>query len=198
MNLFCICRGIENRTQASRSQTVNTTIMLYPDGSFVSRPKSYHQLNKNASTNLVCYTVAMKLFVGAKGLILNKEGKILIVKEADQYIDGEGCCPGQWDLVGGRIESEESLFEGLEREIMEESGLQVTVGELLGVAENFPVMKGEKVHIVRVYYVCTTEDDEVKLSSDHDEYRWVLPSECDELPLMQNIVEMFKKYKTTI
>ena len=162
------------------------------------RPKSYHQPNKNASPNLVCYTVAMKLFVGAKGLIVNKDGKILIVKEADQYIDGEGCCPGEWDLVGGRIEPEESLLEGLQREVTEESGLTVTVGDLLGVADNFPIMKGEKVHIVRVYYICTAENTNVTLSSDHDEYRWVLPTECDDLPLMENIVHMLKKYKTTL
>lgn len=136
----------------------------------------------------------MKLFVGAKGLIVREDGKVLIVKEADQYIDGEGCCPGEWDLVGGRIEPEEPLLEGLAREIQEESGLTVTVGELLGVAENFPIMKSEKVHIVRVYYVCTTESDIVTLSSDHDEYRWVLPDECDNLPLMANIVDMFKIY----
>ena len=140
----------------------------------------------------------MKLFVGAKGLIVRQDGKVLIVKEADQYIDGEGCCPGEWDLVGGRIEPEESLLEGLAREIIEESGLTVTVGELLGVAENFPTMKGEKVHIVRVYYICTTVNDDVKLSSDHDEYRWISPIEASELPLMENIVHMLKKYNAAL
>ena len=140
----------------------------------------------------------MKLFVGVKALITRHDGKVLVVREATHYIDGEGCCPGEWDVVGGRIQPEETLLEGLQREIMEESGMRVRVGTIVGVAENFPTMKGEVVHIIRVFYACSTEESEVKLSSDHDAYEWISPTEQTDLPLMENVAEMFKNYSKNL
>lgn len=134
----------------------------------------------------------MKLFVGAKGLISRPDGKVLIVREGSLY--DEGTELGNFDVVGGRIEPEEQILEGLKREIAEESGLMVQVGQLLGVTENFPVIKGEKVHIIRVYYVCTTEDATVTLSQDHDSFEWILPSEYENYSIMDDVREMFKKY----
>ncbi len=155
-------------------------------------PELHHQLNKNASRRLVCYTVAMKLFVGAKGLVARPDGKVLIVREGSQYDEGSEL--GNWDVVGGRIEPHEPLLEGLAREVFEESGLKVTVGALLGVTENFPVIKGETVHIIRVYYACTTLETEAVLSQDHDAHEWIDPEAYESYGLMKDVAEMFKIY----
>lgn len=138
----------------------------------------------------------MKLFVGAKGLIVRPDGKILIVREGSSH--DEGTELGNWDVVGGRIEPEEPLLDGLAREIMEESGLTVTVGRLLGVTENFPVIKGEMVHIIRAYYACTTTETEAVLSQDHDAHEWIDSTTYESFNLMDDVVEMFKKYNTTL
>jgi 8-oxo-dGTP diphosphatase len=138
----------------------------------------------------------MKLFVGAKGLIARDDGKVLIVREGNLYEEGTEL--GNWDVVGGRIEPEEPLFEGLAREVTEESGLNVVVGQLLGVTENFPTIKGETVHIIRTYYACTTRDEIVKLSSDHDAYEWIDPTSFDSYGLMDDVKEMFKKYNALV
>jgi 8-oxo-dGTP pyrophosphatase MutT (NUDIX family) len=52
----------------------------------------------------------MKLFVGAKGLLVN-EGKILLLRESKEYIDGTK--EGKRDVPGGKIEPEETVYEGL-------------------------------------------------------------------------------------
>jgi 8-oxo-dGTP diphosphatase len=111
----------------------------------------------------------MKLFVGVKAIIVHEE-KFLLIREA-KY--DEGTCEGKWDAPGGRINPEESLFQGLEREVMEESGLTVVPGKLLGVFETFHTIKGEECHIVRIYYECISTTNVVRLSSDHDQYDWV-------------------------
>lgn len=133
----------------------------------------------------------MQLFVGAKGFIQRPDGKVLIVREGASYIEGTEL--GKWDVVGGRINSDEPIIKGLKREIYEESGLEVTVGEVLGVHENFPTINGEQVHIIRIYYACTTDVDVVTLSDDHDAYEWIDPNDSDVYPIMDDVADLLKQ-----
>jgi 8-oxo-dGTP diphosphatase len=136
----------------------------------------------------------MKLFVGAKALVARPDEKVLIVRESAAY--EEGTNTGFWDVVGGRIESEEPLFDGLRREILEESGLEVVVGEVVYVAEGFPVIKGEKVHVIRVYFCCRCEASSVCLSTDHDKYEWIDPADSGLYKMPNDVTEAFEKYLT--
>jgi len=132
----------------------------------------------------------MKLFVGAKGVIHNN-GKVLLLRESGNY--EEGAQSGKWDVAGGRIEPEETVREGLIREIKEESGLTIVPGPLLGVFDGFPIIKGEKCHVVRLYFLCETMSEEIILSNDHDQFRWVEPKSAKDLLLMDDIAEMLQK-----
>ena len=146
-----------------------------------------------ASRQLNCYNARMNLRVAAKGLIKNSEGKILIMHEdAQEYID---CTEdNKWDVVGGRIETSETLHDGLKREILEESGLSIVVGEVIEVTETFPNIHDEDQHIVRVYYSCITQDRIVTLSKDHDEYKWIDPTLHRQHNLMDDLHDVFEKY----
>lgn len=64
--------------------------------------------------------------VSAGGLIENDQGKILMVKTP---LRG-------WEIPGGQVEAEESITDALKREIKEETGLDVKVGNLLAVHSN--------------------------------------------------------------
>lgn len=134
----------------------------------------------------------MQLFVGAKGLV-HYDGKVLLVRESSAYLDGSEV--GKWDMVGGRIEPEETVKEGLVREVREECGLEVVPGKLLGAFDGFPVIRGEKCHVVRLYFMCEAQDVAVRLSDDHDEYDWVDPGDWGEKVLMGDIAEMLAAYK---
>lgn len=130
----------------------------------------------------------MKLFVGTKGLVVRPDGKVLIVRESSAYEDGTE--EGKWDVVGGRIEPNETVFEGLVREVKEESGLSVTPGKLLGVFDGFPNIRGEACHVVRLYFACTAESDTVVLSQDHDAYEWIDPARYEPKHFADDIEEM--------
>ena len=133
----------------------------------------------------------MQLFVGAKGVVHYK-GKVLLVRESSGYTDGTKA--GKWDFVGGRIEPEEKIRAGLVREVKEESGLDVEPGEVLGVFDGFPEIRGEKCHVVRIYFLCEATSDAVVLSEDHDLYDWVDPQDIGDKMLMDDIQEMLKAY----
>jgi 8-oxo-dGTP pyrophosphatase MutT (NUDIX family) len=97
-------------------------------------------------------------------------------------------------VPGGRINPEEPILEGLQREIIEETGLVVKVGDVMGVYESFSNIKGEDCHIVRVYYVAYLETiEEVNLSTDHDFCEWVSLEDLADKQLMSNLEELVHK-----
>ena len=60
----------------------------------------------------------------AVGAIIVREGAVLLVRR------GRGAEVGKWSIPGGRVEFGESLADAVAREVLEETGLQVTAGEL--------------------------------------------------------------------
>src|SRR5215216_6397991 len=62
--------------------------------------------------------------ISAGALFFDEQGRLLIVKPT--YKDG-------WEIPGGVVERDESPLQGCLREIREEIGLQVTLGQLLTV-----------------------------------------------------------------
>lgn len=131
----------------------------------------------------------MRLFVGAKGII-EYDGKILLLRESSKYVDGTEV--GKWDVPGGRIDPEETLRDGLIREVKEESGLDIEPGTLLGAFDGFPNIKGEECHVIRLYYHCIAKTNEVVLSNDHDMHEWVTPGAYDDKKLVSDIAEMIQ------
>lgn len=135
----------------------------------------------------------MKFFFGIKGVIARSDGKVLIVRESSKYEDGTEL--GKWDVVGGRIEPEESIYDGLRREVREESGLEIEIGKSLGVTENFIKIKDESCHIVRAYFACTVVGDEdVTLCDDHDAFDWIEPRTHKDWNLMEDLHVIAEEY----
>ncbi|WP_339264801.1 NUDIX domain-containing protein [Paenibacillus sp. FSL W8-0187] len=69
--------------------------------------------------------------VATGGFVEDGHGNILLVKTRD----------GGWVYPGGQVEVGENLIDGLIREIKEESGIDVSVGSLVGVYSNTGIQK---------------------------------------------------------
>lgn len=117
--------------------------------------------------------------VAVKAVIRNSEGKFLIMREGER-----------WQAVGGRLEKGEKLEDGLRRETEEETGItDLEVGKAIHVDEWFAKPEGELKHIVAIFFLCRSSTNEVRLSSEHQEFAWVTPDELDEYETLEKEIK---------
>ncbi|MEK4063828.1 MULTISPECIES: NUDIX hydrolase [unclassified Paenibacillus] len=124
------------------------------------------------------------IIVAVKGVIVHG-GRILLVRRAAR--DSVGA--GTWECAGGKIEFGEDLEAALEREIYEETGLAVTVGNLL-YATSF--LTDPARQLVIITYLCRSTDHAVQLSEEHSDYKWCTRLELQRL-LPAGILAEFEK-----
>ncbi|AGA76785.1 NUDIX domain-containing protein [Echinicola vietnamensis] len=105
--------------------------------------------------------------VGA--IIFNPRGEVLLCKSAkwnDQYV-----------IPGGHIEKGEQMETALVREVKEETGLDVYDLQLVSVQESVNSDHfSEKRHFIFIDFTCRTDQYDVVLNDEADEYAWVKPS----------------------
>lgn len=122
------------------------------------------------------------LQVGVKALLLNKEGKYLILhRNIEVYPEVNN----PWDIVGGRIDPGTSLIDNLKREILEETKLELLDTPKLIAAQD--ILKEDK-HVVRLTYIANIEGEPV-LETEHDAFKWLSLEELKVLPGLDSYVK---------
>ena len=84
---------------------------------------------------------------------------------------------GKWEFPGGKIEDGESPQCALEREILEELGIRVLVGDLL--LREATEVDGETIDLA--FFETAIRGGLPTRSTDHDELRWFHVDEIDRL-----------------
>ena len=118
--------------------------------------------------------------------------KVLVLKESEKYKEGTNA--GKFDIVGGRVEPGQRFDESLLREIKEETGLQARIGKPFFVNEWRPEVKGEKWQIIATFFECHVDDDQIQLSQDHDECKWINPEEYKSHNLIEQLHPAFEAF----
>ena len=120
----------------------------------------------------------MKLQVGVKVLLQNSKDEYLLIRRSHS-MNGEP--EAHWDIPGGRIKPEEKLHEALEREIREETGLEIDGAFQLLAAQDIMV-PAKDLHVVRLTYT-TSGEGNVIISDEHQDILWVTAQEAFDLNL---------------
>ncbi|MFH0737344.1 MAG: (deoxy)nucleoside triphosphate pyrophosphohydrolase [Candidatus Micrarchaeota archaeon] len=100
--------------------------------------------------------------------IIRKGERILLAQRKDD-------CPrepGRWEFPGGKVEEGESPQEALDREIMEELGVRITVGKLFATS----LLEKCGVAIKLDAYLAEWASGEAK-ALDCRDFRWVAADE---------------------
>ena len=120
-------------------------------------------------------------------IIINDE--VLIIKRKTEPD------AGKWTIPGGAINVGEKIKDGLKREIFEETGLEVEVGNLLDIAEKiFKDSKGKIIyHYVILDYLCKYISGSMKASSDAEELMLVKMCDLDKMELVNGTRRVIEK-----
>lgn len=114
---------------------------------------------------------------GVVGSILEKNGKILLMREADKGPD-----QGKWSHPAGWLDVGENPIEAAKRETLEESGYELEPTALLGVYSlvraDVAEVLGATPHSVKLIFIGRILNETPHpLSSDSTETKWYSPEE---------------------
>lgn len=129
--------------------------------------------------------------IAVRAVIIRDDGKILLIKESEKYEGGTQI--GLYDFPGGKIEIGETFQEAIKREVFEEVGLEISIGEPFYVDEWRPVVRNEKLQIICIFFKCKIISNEVSLSKDFDHYTFLTLEDSLNLPLMKEVKSAIEK-----
>jgi mutator protein MutT len=109
-------------------------------------------------------------YVGV-GAVIVQDGKVLLVKRKHEPL------AGRWSLPGGAVEVGETLEGCLVREMLEETGLEISVGPVIEVLDRISHDEDGRVlyHFVLVDYLCWPTGGALSADSDVAEAVFVDP-----------------------
>ena len=138
-----------------------------------------------------------KLTVATKMIFLAPDNTVLMLREAATNPDG--IHEGKLHFPGGRIEWGETVQEGLAREVLEETGIDVSKMEtaLFETSEWRPKIRNEQWQIIALFFLIKVDrKPQVELSVEHDTVEWVLVDKYQENSrVMKNVHHVFDTLK---
>jgi 8-oxo-dGTP pyrophosphatase MutT (NUDIX family) len=144
------------------------------------------------------------------GLMVNEYGEVLVADE--QFKSGIRATK----FPGGGLELGEGTREGLQREFMEETGIDVVIEEHFYTTDYFqPSFYDDHSQLISIYYIVSSShwrnipiaskpfDFEVTLGQEAESFRWVtLPQLLEEpmlnLPVDKLVVKLFCEQRMSI
>lgn len=182
----------------SMKNFIETT--LNQDRAGVQRSKNLRRdVTANPNSELKPYQASSELNEGDKkkekdknavAVIVNNDNKILLLKRGEKA----PWMPSKWSLVGGRIEKKETPQQAVEREIEEETGL-----EIKKFTKSFSIER--HADSIEHVFACRYEGEPTDIELDTDEntnYGWYDVSEMEYLDTVPHLIEyitlVFKKY----
>lgn len=128
--------------------------------------------------------------------MISDQSRLLILKKSEDVFNKQE----QWELPGGLLEIDEDLKDSLIREVKEETGLAISVGEIVTVRDrwepHFKLADGRVVDVrcLLLAFHCQKITGTLKLSSEYTDYRWVLRSELKKFKFYDQEDRLIKDY----
>jgi ADP-ribose pyrophosphatase YjhB (NUDIX family) len=125
----------------------------------------------------------------AVGAIVVKDGRVLLARR------GREPSYGLWSVPGGAVRLGEGLKAAAQREIREECGIEIEVGDIIEVIERMVRDADGRIqyHYVIVDYLSRWVSGHLRPSSEVLEARWVPPEEFPQYPMTVGTAEVIRR-----
>lgn len=119
------------------------------------------------------------------GVVLHDDSVLLIRRATEPGA-------GLWSVPGGRVEFGETMTAAVERELLEETGLTVQCGDLIGWVERASATHHFVIFDFAAELVGTAT--EPSAATDASEAAWVPLTEVAELPLVDGLADFLGEH----
>jgi 8-oxo-dGTP diphosphatase len=129
--------------------------------------------------------------VGVGGVVI-ESGRALLIRRGGEPLRG------QWSIPGGTLELGESLEQGVARELLEETGLNVRVLDFLEVFDRIYVepsaaASGPRFHFVIIDYLCERISGKPCAGGDAMEVAFAAEDELERFQLTATATRVLRK-----
>ena len=125
-----------------------------------------------------------KHIVAITAFIKNQKGdKFLIVQRSKKEI----AFPGRWAFPGGKAERGERVMDTLKREVLEEVGLEIE--DYKKHLSDFTFIRPDGHNVIGFCFLVMALGEEVKISEDFDDFRWISPEELKNFEHLEDMEE---------
>ncbi len=123
------------------------------------------------------------------GAIVIESGRVLLVERGREPLKG------YWSLPGGVLEVGEKLADGVRREMLEETGLEI---EPMSVVEIFERIMRDSVgaveyHYVLIDYICRVTGGVLNAGDDVSRVLWVERASLPQYRITEGTLEVIEK-----
>jgi 8-oxo-dGTP diphosphatase len=112
--------------------------------------------------------------VAVAGIVRNSSNHVLLMKRRDHR---------HWEPPGGSLKAGEDLREGLEREIREETEVEVSIERLSGIYQN------PEHGVLSLVFLCHADTDEASTSDEASAVEW-----CSEPEAINRLSEGYAQW----
>jgi 8-oxo-dGTP diphosphatase len=133
-------------------------------------------------------------------ILLDDAGKLLMIQRAkdDRHL------PGSWECPGGKLDAGQDLLHAFEREVMEETGLLAEPTSRMAYVDSYVVgdNSSHKMYkglpYVAIFSIGKSVGGKLKLSHEHDDYKWCTYDEAMDLKLTPEVQKALIVLKDSI
>jgi len=170
--------SIEKNGLQSRGRALPAIFVHIPPFEFISENQQLEILCE------LCARIVQKPIVQVVGGVLtNLQQQILACKRAPDQV-----MAGHWEFPGGKVEADETPTDALKRELNEELGVTVEVGNLVEtVVHDYGSM------IVEISFFTCQKGVQKLVPKVHDECRWITESESNLLNWLPADIEFVER-----
>ena len=127
--------------------------------------------------------------IAGAGIVLNENHEVLMVKTHR----------GGWEFPGGQVEVGENVIDAVKREIMEEAGIDIEVGEVFCISSNtgkYPGYNGVKEIPTKIMldFICRAKGGIPRPSDENSESAYIPQDKVLAMIQSPNIMERYKAY----
>ncbi len=126
--------------------------------------------------------MANSIVVAVSAVVRDAGGRVLLIRRSDNDL---------YAIPGGALELGETLTQAVRREVLEETGVVVTVTGLIGVYSDpehvIEFTDGEVRQEFSVCFRAEAAGGELRTSEESTEVLWVAPGELDSLDVHPSI-----------